>query len=1217
MHYRGELSRPPTKPIADEPGHKPACLPVTALRSVLVDGELLVLAGQGPFLHIYDESGAIIISTRIFEIQPVCGVQTDSKTADQDEAQNPRVVFWGGALLRLGRLTIQKARTASPHTVPKLILSRQLNCRDWILDAAIHESCIFILTAHNQLQEVPVLEETNEKALECGKPALVIGPRSFLYSGSLFVAQPGLIVVASGTVFGEILVWICSRKENDRQWSPSLRHVFNGHRGSVFGVSISDVFELGGTRTRLLASCSDDRTVRIWYISDCEYTQYDARYDMGSTETGFGHAAHGGENQIASAWGHLSRIWGVQFVQEQVGENGNRVWLLSRGEDGACQLWTIELPPQTRPESYSTTLLRPESSDRHHFGKNAWSISCVNAGQGLLVHTGGADGQIISRKLDIPRGSMGCSLTLSVPFAEITGSSMALKNYLLVDSYECLATTDKGDLFRVTAEPGGLNWNKLMPNPRKGGLVLCPAGNQQLVLAAYQRGGLTAFLTGPKSVVPVKCDLECGISWMQLASQQSMRVPTSTTCVIAVLANKHALILWVSMKDSSVQVSQTCLRVPETFIITSCCYDSSSGLLLLGSRAGALAVYSHVTAGSETSGEPRCLRHVHGTDSVTSISVLRQDPERFTRSIHVLTTGRDGIYAIHRVNWLSSGDGTGPTVSIVHLSAPPFGPSIEGAFFTSTEGSPPTTEPDLVLYGFRSTFFVVWNETQQSEVLAVECGGSHRSWSFRDSSMFCDSVMKSFVWTKAGRLNWHSAQGSSHKVLQKGGHGREIKAVARSPLPYTDFRNEGHARVLIATGAEDTNIQLFAVPLATENAYRPQPAGNLALTNSSTFRAISTLKRHNTGIQHLLFSPIGGYLFSSAGCEEFYVWKLSFNVPGIEAGVVLWDVMPTEEEDSDARIMSFDLRCASNGTKDANEVYTIVMAYSNGKIKVVRYTPAPTRNQEMFETLREISYGSFCVMQALFLSPSFTLTSTLRLDEHQIKTISAGTNGFLNLSLLDSRPLRKHLAVLPHAESPLQTEVHKVHQSSVLAIDIVSFSPKTFLIATGGDDNALGLTLLTSRPSLAVACEESDTQKQLPHHFRTIVIPAAHAAALTALKITDPRRTRTGFSVVVVTVGNDQRVRVWNVHVRSEKNGDPLIGRVEDDQLFEAIQVKPFGSGWTAVADVSGLQVLEDDQGISVNRDEDNRKGRHALRILVVGVGMELLNIDCGGDAAA
>ncbi|EXJ75868.1 uncharacterized protein A1O5_00375 [Cladophialophora psammophila CBS 110553] len=938
---------------------------------------------------------------------------------------------------------------------------------------------------------------------------------------------------------------------------------------------------------------------------------------MGSRETGFGHAAHGGKDQIASAWGHLSRIWGVQFVQEQVGENGNRLWLLSRGEDGACQLWTIELPAQTRPELHSTTLLRPESSDRHHFGKNAWSMSCVNEGQGLLVHTGGADGQIISRKLDIPRGSMGYSLTLSEPFAEITGSSMALKNYLLVDSHECLATTDNGDLFRLTAEHGGLNWSKLMQNPGKGGLVLCPAGSQQLVLVASQRGGLTAFLIGLKSVVPVKCDLECGISWMQLASQRSTRVPTSTTCVIAVLANKNALILWVNMKDSSVQVSHTRLRMPETFIITSCCYDSSSGLLLLGSRAGALAVYPHVTAESETSGEPRCLRHAHGTDSVTSISILGQDPKPFTKSIHILTTGRDGIYAIHRVNWLSSGDGTGPTVSIVHLSAPPFGPSIEGAFFTSTEGLPPTTEPDLILYGFRSTFFVVWNETQQSEVLSIECGGSHRSWSFRDSSMFCDGVMKSFVWTKAGRLNWHSDQGSSHKVLQKGGHGREIKAVARSPLPYTDFRNEGHARVLIATGAEDTNIQLFAVPVATENSYRSQPSANLALTNSSTFRAISTLKRHNTGIQHLLFSPVGGYLFSSAGCDEFYVWKLSFNVPGIEAGVVLWDVMPTEEEDSDARIMSFDLRCASNGSKDAKEVYRIVMAYSNGKTKVVRYTPAPTRNQEMFETLQEISHGSFCVMQALFLSPSFTSASTFGPDEHQIKTISAGTNGFLNLSLLDSRPLPKHLAVLPHAESRLQMEVHKVHQSSVLAIDIVSVSRTACLIATGGDDNALGLTLLTSRPLATIAYEENDTRRQLPHHFRTIVIPAAHAAALTALKITDPRRTRTGFSVVVVTVGNDQRVRVWNVHVRSEKNGDPLLSRVEDDQLFEAIQVYPLGSGWTAVADVSGLQVIEDDQGTIVNSNEDNQKAGLTLRVLVVGVGMELLNIDCGGDTAA
>ncbi|KAH0848100.1 hypothetical protein FOPE_01720 [Fonsecaea pedrosoi] len=880
-----------------------------------------------------------------------------------------------------------------------------------------------------------------------------------------------------------------------------------------------------------------------------------------SAETGFGLVGQGGDTHLASEWGHLSRIWDVEFVQNVSNRNG--VCLLSRGEDGACQLWTVELHAGTPPEIPLTARLRAESSDRHHSGKNAWSMTYVNDGQGLLVQTGGADGQIISRRFDVSRGSMASSATLSTPFKDITVSSMSLKHYLFLDSGACLAATDRGDLFRLTASHDKLNWTSLIPNPGSGGLVLCSAESLQLVLVAYQRGGLSALLTHNDSLVPVECDLECAISWMRLASPHSAELPSSTICVVASLANRKSVILWV-------------------------------------------------TSESNTSGEPSCLRHAHGTDSVASVTILQEDAQPSKETIHVLTTGRDGIYAIHRVNWPQSTDTQEATVTAVHRSALPFGPNIEGAFFTSGKESSHVTERNLILYGFRSTSFVVWNETQQSEVLSVECGGPHRSWAFRDCSEFRDGGGKSFVWTKARTLNWHSSRGSNHELIQKGGQGREIKAVARSPVSYDRLQKEHRAQVLIATGAEDTNIQLFAIPRTAKATYRPQPAGE-PVPDTSAFRAVSTLKRHNTGIQHLQFSPSGGYLFSSAGCEEFYVWRLTFDVPGIETGVVLWDMMPTQEEDSDARIMSFDLQRSNSGDENAREEYTIVMAYSNGKAKVVRYTPGSSRSKEMFEMLREISYGSFCVMQAFFLSPSFIPASTFGSDELRMGALSAGTNGILNLSLMNTRFPSNRSTVSPDTalESPM--EVHKVHQSSVLAMDMVRLNPMTYLVATGGDDNALGLTLLTALPSSTIApASETNTERQPPsYHFRTLLIPAAHAAALTALKATNLRRTRTGYSIVVVTVGNDQRVNVWDVHVNSGGDNKRVIPSAGRDKLFEAVQVELVGAGWTAVADVSDLDIIEDDP-MTLENDVGNGEkggGERAWSILVVGVGMELLRV--------
>lgn len=157
------------------------------------------------------------------------------------------------------------------------------------------------------------------------------------------------------------------------------------------------------------------------------------------------------------------------------------------------------------------------------------------------------------------------------------------------------------------------------------------------------------------------------------------------------------------------------------------------------------------------------------------------------------------------------------------------------------------------------------------------------------------------MWTRAASLHIRSQTGPNHNVIRSGGHGREIKAVAVS---------QGAHGQLIATGAEDTDIKIFQYA-----------AGELYCQR--------TLRKHTTGIQHLQWSDDGKYLFSSGGCEEFYIWRINRLPSAFGVGVVCEFTYTPESEHADLRIMSFDVhKCGPE--------YDIAMVFSDSSIKVTR-----------------------------------------------------------------------------------------------------------------------------------------------------------------------------------------------------------------------------------------------------------------------------------------
>ena len=385
--------------------------------------------------------------------------------------------------------------------------------------------------------------------------------------------------------------------------------------------------------------------------------------------------------------------------------------------------------------------------------------------------------------------------------------------------------------------------------------------------------------------------------------------PRVIAAVVSCLGDSSAYCFFLNVDDEGDNAipELNSLQLPSKFVVTSACFTTHDDLLVLGSRSGDLAFYDRSSFSVDACAATcYCILHVHGGDAVTVIKDVPGTGAEFTGHF-VLTAGRDGKFAIHRIRVERAQAPTEIELDTVHTSEPPFGPNIEGATFDSANN-------DLLLWGFCSMDFVVWNESTRNEVMRVSCGGAHRNWAYSHSD---DGLHGGrFVWTKASTCNVHMQGQASHRILQPGNHGREIKAMAISPL-----RQDlgGRMAYAIATGGEDTTIRISLI-------------GNS--DSSEAFKCLRVISKHNTGLQHLQWSPDGRYLFSAGGREELYIWRLQ-PVPILGIGFTCQLQGPTITDSLELRVMDFDIAVVQGEYKLAPASdYLISVVYSNSTVRV-------------------------------------------------------------------------------------------------------------------------------------------------------------------------------------------------------------------------------------------------------------------------------------------
>ncbi|KAI9773029.1 MAG: hypothetical protein M1839_002230 [Geoglossum umbratile] len=1224
------MAHSPTAPAVFE--HESALAPVTALSFIRASAaQTLLLAGEGPFLTVYEHgeygstastAARILLRQRIFRSQAVHGIAVQ----ETGHSYPPRVLLWGGYCVRVIEILLHSynGRTGLTPCLEIVSLGQELDAADWILDASFslppcdapedsHVSAVLV-TAHNSLHLLSLSSDRLQGDLQRQLlGAISSNSRSILYSAHVIWDSDSSILIAAGTVFGEILVWSCHLDELhvSTTKSKTLVHcVLTGHEGSIFGVQISPLLDLGRHRPqRLLASCSDDRTVRIWDISELDTEPHADT----STDTGF--SANGilpqsstrSQNLIAVGWGHSSRVWGVRFL----GHHAQQTDVLSFGEDATCRQWSLKHESETTPSTarvkQSLNLTRTHNL---HSGKHIWSTAILTEDTCLSVTTGGADGKIASVSLPL------C--------ADGTIINQQFEREWRLEDIETFIRPRKSDRAAsgddaTRAPPDQLHTYNADSQANINGACSDKLPKSKPTRNATKLGhdsfkdyafvSPTEFLTSTTQGRVFLCSID------------PPRGSTGRGAHNLLMDNSTCPVRWKMLVDLDLLKSYP--------VISS---DPASGTAFLSGPCGVVYLYDH------RSGELESLFRIDG-----KISGLFSTSSSFPRALVTCAGSRKAYLGVFKTGWQRSrrtGFGKLPDESLASLELPE-------AFVVTSAGF--SDAQDLLLLGSRSGALAAYGASggaDNCDVGLVPLACLRRVHGFDAVTAItplpgysgsATNKLRGYILT-AGRNGTYAIHQASKG--SSGNQGLAITTVHISTLPlgpmvegaYLDpltgglilygFRSKNfiawneskeceivnvecggahrnwsfspsptgsgggifvwtkssrlhvhtqlgdshrvvkrgsHGREIKASAispplrlSERVTRQLFATG-SEDTVIRIFELEQSESDSSAMFESLCTFKKHATGIQHLQWTECGRYLISSGGMEELFVWKVRW-IPGFGVSSYCEGICPVGTNSPDLRIVSFATTSigsppkADEQTPDVTE-FVITMVYSDSTIKAYRYSS----QNKTFQLVLTGKYSTCCL----------THIFQQRIN-NEIYILTAGTDGYLVLWRAPHQVPPTGGGKTPERTGNTgnikPTNWHwrsRAHQSSVKSMIVIQTTTESLLAITGGDDNAIVLTHIKFN-------DESGISSSVTR------IPKAHASAITALaKIpnTHPRQ------ILFTSSSNDQRLKLWSVLLRKE-----------------GFDVMEEGSVGTAVADVSGIVV-------------GGRGG--AVKIVVSGVGME------------
>ncbi|KAF7726588.1 WD repeat-containing protein 6 [Apophysomyces ossiformis] len=710
------------------------------------------------------------------------------------------------------------------------------------------------------------------------------------YSARFFGTTLSTLILASGTVFNEVHLWKVNEKNKDEDGIVHKKLI--GHEGVIFGIR----FNVDGT---LLSSVSDDRTIRIWPLTD---------------ETG----SENSQKPLV-IFGHTARVWDCQFVDE---------YLVSISEDTTCRVWKNSLLADAESQQ--------EDSDvdclacwEGHSGKNVWS--CAVSPEHAVIATGGQDSGIrLWSLLSIKRNKIG-KLHLE----------RKKQNKRRPESpWTCLHQDDD---YRSYV---------MMQHSPCGRIVVTGSIAGHILIASTE-----------DRFKPLKYKVHAQkIFAMHIESSTDKNVFYIISHAFNSEIYFHRLDITTSSAVTLKTLYRLELPVERTTILSVGLVERN-GLLICGSRESALLIYRlpQLLQPQFESIRPVTpsmqLRRSHGRETVSSITVK---PQTEDKDITFWTTGRDGSFIQYKLRSLLDEEeiaknectetklgvaSRGETVTEsrdlilekIYRNKVTKG-WLEGAVYVDQE---------LLLLGFYRKRFFVYNESKNFEMISVACGGAHRRWHFTTEDAKLNTATFSFIrkellygYIRNGENNVAGAFEES--LLQENYHGREVRAIKF--MKYFDEYDDNQP-LLFITGGEDTILRL--------QQYMPD--------SDSKFTTLLTIRKHISVIKNIEYSRgISNLLFTSGANEELRCWKLQAKRPltpsePMELHCLEVASCPFVSEISETRIMDTTVYTIS----PTRGLHLIGAVYSDAMIRIWLFN----ENTRRFSLVVDGTWHAKCILQ--------------------------------------------------------------------------------------------------------------------------------------------------------------------------------------------------------------------------------------------------------------
>ncbi|KAF0932871.1 hypothetical protein E2562_012193 [Oryza meyeriana var. granulata] len=651
--------------------------------------------------------------------------------------------------------------------------------------------------------------------------------KCLLYSMRMWGETVKSLLVASGTILNEILIWrlvpqalekslLCSYKgdtlgvedyENvhfsDKQYIAIHLGRLKEHEGSIFRIAWSS----DGSK---FMSVSDDRSARIWMLS--------------SQSQNFVNKAAGQDDiQIIpklTLFGHGARIWDC-YISNSI--------IITVGEDCSCCIWAMD-----------GKLIK---KFREHIGRGIWR--CLYDPSTLLLVTAGFDSAIkvhhlynssfhdkVEHKVvsdDVNNDSEVFSIsspTISGQYGPMDSKSEYVRYLHFVKETDLYVATNNGYLHHAElSNSKDVRWTKVIQVAEMAPIICMDVmvmhsdislNRDDIIALGDGRGNvtvvhLTASDLGPK--------VNSSFTWPAEKDRQLLGVYwcKSLECRHIFTADPRGVLkLWdirnaLLSNTLDITISQ---KVPLITVFESSfgarimCIDASpqDEILIAGDKKGNITAFPFPKALVEHEGSgtqqnmPSCdhFKGAHGISSVTSVHIITSTSDH----LEIHTTGGDGCICFFKYD-----------INVQKIEF--FGMRQVKELGTIQSIFPHHASENQLLstyaIGFTSADFIIWDLENETKMLQLSCGGWRRPYSYYLGMV--PEYQNCFAFVKDHsihiRRHWAPAQDKKFlpQVLHMQFHGREVHSLCFvDPAGYLNL--EKSSDLYIATGCEDGTVRL-------------------------------------------------------------------------------------------------------------------------------------------------------------------------------------------------------------------------------------------------------------------------------------------------------------------------------------------------------------------------------------------------------------------------